>query len=247
MRLGIMVVAAAALFTAVSANAATIVQFDSEAFYKDGFQGFDTRLGQLNNVTLDITINKSRVWQIDSAVPAGTLKTVDWAVDGLWTISGAYLQQAETLYVPITGQGTSQVTLGRTFGDRAYGYFEVFAFGAATLNLDPSGFVGQRYFFNGFDTGYHDATGADTMLTSVGDNRFLHLPGSCYIQGGVAVGSAEDLCGNAAYRLTYDYTPSGSVPEPATWAMMILGMGVVGYAMRRTLLKNAAIRRDLLC
>jgi hypothetical protein len=29
-------------------------------------------------------------------------------------------------------------------------------------------------------------------------------------------------------------TPAaGAVPEPATWAMMILGMGVVGFAMRR--------------
>lgn len=28
-------------------------------------------------------------------------------------------------------------------------------------------------------------------------------------------------------------TVGGAVPEPATWAMMILGMGVVGYAMRR--------------
>jgi hypothetical protein len=28
-------------------------------------------------------------------------------------------------------------------------------------------------------------------------------------------------------------TPTGAVPEPATWAMMILGMGAVGFAMRR--------------
>jgi opacity protein-like surface antigen len=28
-------------------------------------------------------------------------------------------------------------------------------------------------------------------------------------------------------------TAAGAVPEPATWAMMILGMGAVGFAMRR--------------
>ena len=27
---------------------------------------------------------------------------------------------------------------------------------------------------------------------------------------------------------------TGAVPEPATWAMMLLGMGLVGFAMRRT-------------
>ena len=40
------------------------------------------------------------------------------------------------------------------------------------------------------------------------------------------------------YTLDYNYLPSAvspisAVPEPATWAMMILGMGTVGYAMRR--------------
>jgi hypothetical protein len=29
-------------------------------------------------------------------------------------------------------------------------------------------------------------------------------------------------------------TPTGVVPEPATWAMMLLGFGAVGFSMRRT-------------
>ena len=35
-------------------------------------------------------------------------------------------------------------------------------------------------------------------------------------------------------RVTYDYEPSlaGAVPEPATWAMLILGFGLTGAAMR---------------
>jgi hypothetical protein len=33
---------------------------------------------------------------------------------------------------------------------------------------------------------------------------------------------------------TYNFeTPASAVPEPATWAMMILGLGMTGYAMRR--------------
>ena len=31
----------------------------------------------------------------------------------------------------------------------------------------------------------------------------------------------------------------GGVPEPATWAMLILGMGIVGAAMRK---RQAAVR-----
>ncbi|MBC9031812.1 PEP-CTERM sorting domain-containing protein [Sphingomonas sp. JC676] len=36
-------------------------------------------------------------------------------------------------------------------------------------------------------------------------------------------------------KITYDYTPNaaGAVPEPASWAMMMLGIGAVGGAMRR--------------
>jgi hypothetical protein len=29
------------------------------------------------------------------------------------------------------------------------------------------------------------------------------------------------------------YTPGGGVPEPATWAMMLMGFGATGFAMRR--------------
>ncbi|RYF12512.1 MAG: PEP-CTERM sorting domain-containing protein [Oxalobacteraceae bacterium] len=37
-------------------------------------------------------------------------------------------------------------------------------------------------------------------------------------------------------------SPIGAVPEPATWAMMTLGFGGVGYAMRRMTKVNTRIR-----
>lgn len=33
--------------------------------------------------------------------------------------------------------------------------------------------------------------------------------------------------------IRYEYTAAAAVPEPATWALMILGFGVVGYGLRR--------------
>jgi hypothetical protein len=38
---------------------------------------------------------------------------------------------------------------------------------------------------------------------------------------------------------TFDVSVSGAVPEPATWAMMIAGFGLVGWAMRRRELEIA--------
>ncbi|WP_198355517.1 FxDxF family PEP-CTERM protein [Sphingomonas sp. MA1305] len=38
---------------------------------------------------------------------------------------------------------------------------------------------------------------------------------------------------NASYSGTLNFS-AAAVPEPATWAMMILGMGAIGFAMRRS-------------
>ncbi len=53
-----------------------------------------------------------------------------------------------------------------------------------------------------------------------------------YAQNGVirACGVTPSCNGNQA--ATFDVTP-GAVPEPASWAMMIGGLGIVGVAMRR--------------
>ncbi|WP_344698540.1 FxDxF family PEP-CTERM protein [Sphingomonas limnosediminicola] len=39
--------------------------------------------------------------------------------------------------------------------------------------------------------------------------------------------------GQGHYAGTAEFTPVAAVPEPATWAMMLLGFGVVGFSMRR--------------
>lgn len=33
-------------------------------------------------------------------------------------------------------------------------------------------------------------------------------------------------------------TPPGAIPEPGTWAMMLLGFGAIGFAMRRRIVKR---------
>ena len=48
--------------------------------------------------------------------------------------------------------------------------------------------------------------------------------------GGVPITSVQFASGTNAFELD---TISGAVPEPATWAMLILGMGLTGAMMRR--------------
>lgn len=72
---------------------------------------------------------------------------------------------------------------------------------------------------------------------------FSLLAGTSYFA--VATGFANDDFG--AYTLTIDGpgtasnlpTGPGVVPEPATWAMMLAGFGIVGHAMRR---RKATVR-----
>ncbi len=45
-------------------------------------------------------------------------------------------------------------------------------------------------------------------------------------------GSRNEIAADLAFTLTGDVT-SGAVPEPATWAMLIIGFGAVGFAARR--------------
>ncbi|WP_251566670.1 PEPxxWA-CTERM sorting domain-containing protein [Erythrobacter sp. 3-20A1M] len=42
-----------------------------------------------------------------------------------------------------------------------------------------------------------------------------------------------DGAGNHISQISYEALGAGGVPEPATWALMILGMGAAGAAMRR--------------
>lgn len=47
------------------------------------------------------------------------------------------------------------------------------------------------------------------------------------------VGSYTDKLSSTGANLTVSTSVSSAVPEPATWAMMIVGFSVVGFSMRR--------------
>ena len=83
--------------------------------------------------------------------------------------------------------------------------------------------------------------GAEFTTVSTGAIEFRYL-NNLPIAGGLQTLLVNGLSGgNGSYAgaLAFESqsarpSPSGSaVPEPATWAMMLLGFGVVGFAMRK--------------
>lgn len=97
----------------------------------------------------------------------------------------------------------------------------------AQITFDISGGLGSGLFL-------FVGSGASTF--SGGPSNPTFLTGTRSIFGGPFPDAAN-------YRLTISEVQSASVPEPATWAMLLLGIGAVGFALRRRKQMEVTLRR----
>ena len=68
----------------------------------------------------------------------------------------------------------------------------------------------------------------------VAGNEFAGLTNVPITAGVQNILSVEYLSrGQGAFSGNLTFTPTAPVPEPATWALMLLGFGAIGFAMRR--------------
>lgn len=105
---------------------------------------------------------------------------------------------------------------------------------------------GSLYFFDS-DVGNY---GGQTLTITHDDGVSVYVNGSSTALAGFTAGPTSAItesvvlgAGVTSYRIVYgrqngspsvlQLSLSGAVPEPSTWAMMLLGFGVVGYSMRR--------------
>lgn len=124
------------------------------------------------------------------------------------------------------------------------------------FNADSISFSGDGYFHNhggtqGFNI-YAIVNGStQTIFSYAGgvpaDSYYLSGLGTIGFGGGTVTGiqiASTGYVGNAFHAFgdeSFTLNVSGAVPEPGTWAMLLLGFGAIGVAMRRRKPSAAAL------
>lgn len=149
---------------------------------------------------------------------------------------GLSAEQLTHLDSYLTGGGNAYVSLGA-------GWYGTAAGEAATWNpfLANYGLVAGSTWFTA--TGFVDATvtagpvGATNLIWGYGQSieRLPAGQGVSYVRGSFAGGPADVGLVGASRALGVS-----AVPEPGSWALMILGVGLTGLALRRRTLSGPA-------
>jgi hypothetical protein len=95
---------------------------------------------------------------------------------------------------------------------------------------------GEISFFNGFNT-------FTTMSTHIGNQEVAGLfdvPIFSGIQNILTINYTAR--GEGSYGGDLNFTPTPAIPEPMTWALMLIGFGAMGFVMRRRKSQEVRVR-----
>jgi hypothetical protein len=180
-----------------------------------------------------------------AAAPAFAATSIDFETTGLGaptTIGGAVNGDYSNLGLSFDGASYFQCGGGCPTPDHG-----AFISGANTLSPFTVTFAGLADNFSAVNVSFssviatafdssNNVLGSDSSFTNFNlDDILLPYSGISYITfsfNGDQAGYGVD---------NFSWTPEGGVPEPSTWAMMLLGFGAVGFSLRRTRAKKLAL------
>ena len=231
MKFGCSILVAFAALVSTPASAAIVIDQDAFVAPPSGAPSF----GWVGTITGSRTLPGSTfqtsyiLGQTVTAGQSGTLASIELQYSP--TISGLQLR----LY------DGDVLTGGGLFG--GYSFFGT-RFGSNSVSFDLSSFgyrvqPGRKL---SFDLVYDMGPNA-TAFIAIGTYEGATPPApppivkyANYADGTAFVfanGPPRALPRDLAFRTLVDTTPTSSVPEPATWAMMLIGFGLVGMSLRR--------------
>lgn len=156
-----------------------------------------------------------------------TLKTLGTSFMHHWT----FTLPAGFDYYPNGSSGYSFLTVvtTRPGGRRSVSYFDQFP--AFEVSLRGPGLGGDAWTRFNTLTGAGVNTGASF---SAPDDLYL-VPGTydLVVTGRTASSVPVGATASFTYSVNFNTNPVLAVPEPAEWAMMLAGLGVLGFVVRR--------------
>jgi hypothetical protein len=139
--------------------------------------------------------------------------------------------------------GTSPTLFNPTGGGYRFQFYHTFGDGSVHPLAAPNadGFTSSRHFIGGHDINvtFQFGPGQVDPGSWVGFNPQPDPPGDGFAQEFNFVGGEVVAQGRGDFFVTFGITVDGeqltfsAAPEPATWAMMILGFGGAGVVLRR--------------
>lgn len=175
---------------------------------------------------------------------------------GGWTqcYSSAYGTFGGSISSILAGcQGSNLMMAARETGSStllllAQASFADVTFDTGTGNVTHNANGVEWYFNNSYSWGF--APGGSTVIRNscdivasansgtagapTGTERLCWHTGSGQMNGGWRAGAATSLNNSSAYeKVLFSFSGVAAVPEPSTWAMMIVGLGLLGFSLRR--------------
>ena len=148
----------------------------------------------------------------------------DWPIEGTKALAKLTFSGAQLLDGYLTGYVEGQATWWDTFAEEVTGNEYLLAFDCDTANgCLQTADTGLAYGWQSTPRGFDKPCGPATL----GDCSFHYDP-----QSGNFDGYFRTM-GSAPYSVTLTIGEFAAVPEPATWALMIVGFGLAGGTLRK--------------
>ncbi|NIJ08908.1 hypothetical protein FHS31_002532 [Sphingomonas vulcanisoli] len=200
----------------MAAAATTITQTSNfgptktETSFTGSLAGFDSSLGTLTNVLITYTFGFNSSGTVTNTAQQAQTFTAKEDVDGALTLSGSYSATGDLdpgVSQKYTNLGAGQSAAFGPFSFATTAQSTTFSF--SSLTDDLSSFVNALNYQ------------VDTQT------------GQGFTGGGGNTSASLNTTAQGTVSIAYTYDVAAAVPEPASWAMMVGGFGMLGGALRR--------------